>query len=64
MIDLPAARFVITESSGERCGGKIVGYPDAGVSYWILGSGALVIAGIAGIAGFIGDKRRPSFDRR
>lgn len=65
MIDPPTARLVITDSSGEHSGVTLVGYPDAGVSYWILGSGALVIAGIAGIVGFIGDRRRsPKAPRR
>ncbi|HCG56156.1 MULTISPECIES: hypothetical protein [Brevibacterium] len=62
MIDPPTARLLITDSSGERRGATLIGYPDAGVSYWVLGSGALVLAGTAGIAGFIGDRQGRSFD--
>lgn len=61
LMDPPMARSPFTHASGEPGEVTIVGYPDAGVSYWALGSGALVIAGIAGIVGFIGDRRRVSF---
>lgn len=49
LIDPPNARFLVTDSSGVRRGVTLIGFPDAGVSYWVVGSGALVIAGIAGL---------------
>lgn len=61
MFDPPTVRSVVNYSSGESSEVTISGYPDAGVGYWILGSGALVCAGTAGIAGHLGDRRRRSF---
>lgn len=61
MFDPPTAHSVINYSSGESREVTIAGFPDAGVGYWNLGSGALVCAGAAGIAGHLGERRRRSF---
>ncbi|MDN5908954.1 MAG: hypothetical protein L0H76_05075 [Brevibacterium sp.] len=60
LIDPPTAYFSSEDSEGEPFGATIIGRPAAGASYWILGSGALVLAGILGC---IRDRRMLRPDR-
>lgn len=47
----PIVRWAGETTDGQSISASIVGYPAAGVSYWALGSAALVSAGICGLIG-------------
>lgn len=57
ILDPPPTPSKGEDSAGEDHGVTIIGRPAAGVSYWILGSGALMMAGILGFFG-----ARPRFN--
>ena len=55
LLDPPTAYSTVEDSAGEVHGVTIVGRPAPGVSYWSLGSGTLVMAGLLS---FVGDRLR------
>ena len=55
LADPPSLQWHGADPKGRPIGTTIVGWPAAGVSFWALGSGALVAAGVCG---FIADRRK------